>query len=350
MKKTILLLLLAGFSAISYAGDLENILACVDSAKNYSGLDLDVREVSYEPHLIANSTATWSNVYCEVKFEEVSELVIGDVEAIIDGYAGRGSLELYETLSERTEVAIDELRARIGLLRQELRKASADLSSPNPVHSEIEAYIDSTISSTLNAGVSTEIVNEESEEVDRSEEIEAIKQRGEISSTEQRTAETAASAPGDYYVTAMALNVRLSPHPDGKVTNKIYRQQKVEVFEIKFGWARISESYDGRIEDVSGQVSRWISAKYLSAIRPEDLAQPVLKKDSRINGIPKVGSSGATVKDVKILYSAAHYYLKSGKCNTIEYGDKSISKSGIYYLNCGGRNFFFKPSDIPGLK
>ena len=156
---------------------------------------------------------------------------------------------------------------------------------------------------------------------------------------------------GNYYVTANALNVRLSPQSDGKITNKIYRQQKVEVFEIKSGWARISKYYDGSIEGVSGQVARWISKKYLSKNRPKDLDQPTLNTDPRINGIPKVGEYGATKKDVKILYAAAHHYLKTGKCKTIEYGDKSVSKSGVYYLNCGGpRNLFFRPSDIPGVK
>jgi uncharacterized protein YgiM (DUF1202 family) len=105
---------------------------------------------------------------------------------------------------------------------------------------------------------------------------------------------------GNYYVTANALNVRLSPQSDGKITNKIYRQQKVEVFEIKSGWARISKYYDGSIEGVSGQVARWISKKYLSKNRPKDLDQPVLKTDPRINGIPKVGEYGATKRDVKI--------------------------------------------------
>lgn len=156
-----------------------------------------------------------------------------------------------------------------------------------------------------------------------------------------------ATTPGDYYVNVNSLNVRLSPSSKGKVTNKLYRQQKVQVFEVKSGWARISKYYNGSVEGVSGKVARWASSKYLSVDRPKDLSQPAIKTDPRIKGLPKVGQYGATKKDVQVLYKAAHYYLKTGKCNKIEYGDKSTSKTGVYYLNCGGRNMFFKPSDIP---
>ncbi|OED45148.1 hypothetical protein AB833_00165 [Chromatiales bacterium (ex Bugula neritina AB1)] len=162
-------------------------------------------------------------------------------------------------------------------------------------------------------------------------------------------AETTEADP--YYVTANALNVRLSPKPNGKITNKIYRQQEVEVFEIKSNWARVSKYYDGSVEGVTGKVARWVSKEYLSKSRPKDLVQPPIKTDPRIRGLPKVGEYGATKRDVEVLYFASHHFLEMGKCKTIEFGDKSVSKSGVYYLNCGGpSNLFFKPSDIPGLK
>ncbi|MGI0120165.1 SH3 domain-containing protein [Zooshikella sp. RANM57] len=158
-----------------------------------------------------------------------------------------------------------------------------------------------------------------------------------------------ADRAGTYYVTADSLNVRLSPNPKGKITNKLYRQQKLEVFEVKSGWARISKYYNGAVEGLSGNVARWVSAAYLSDSRPNDKAQPNIAHDPRIKGIPKVGQYGATERDVRILYAAGKYFLDSKKCNEIEYGDKSISKPNTYYLNCGGPNHFFKPSDIPGL-
>jgi hypothetical protein len=155
-------------------------------------------------------------------------------------------------------------------------------------------------------------------------------------------------SPGSYYVTADSLNVRLAPDSKAKITNKLYRQQKLYVFEVKGEWARISKYYSGATEIVSGEVARWVSAKYLSNFLPKDKKQPNIANDPRIKGIPKVGEYGATEKDVEILYAAAKHFLESKKCKKIEYGDKSTSKPNTYYLNCGGtKNHFFKLSDIP---
>jgi hypothetical protein len=159
-----------------------------------------------------------------------------------------------------------------------------------------------------------------------------------------------AISPGSYYVTADSLNVRLAPYSKAKITNKLYRQQKLNVFEVKGKWARISKYYSGVKERVSGEVARWVSVKYLSNSFPKDKNQPNMANDPRINGIPKVGEYGATEKDVEILYTAARHFLESKKCKKIEYGDKSTSKPNTYYLNCGGaKNHFFKLSDIPRL-
>ena len=145
-----------------------------------------------------------------------------------------------------------------------------------------------------------------------------------------------ATSPGYYYVTADSLNVRLAPDSKAKITNKLYRQQKLNVFEVKGEWARISKYYSGIKERVTGEVARWVSAQYLSNSLPKDKNQPNLANDPRINGIPKVGQYGATEKDVEILYAAAKHFLESKKCKKIEYGDKSTSKPNTYYLNCGG--------------
>ncbi len=157
-----------------------------------------------------------------------------------------------------------------------------------------------------------------------------------------------AKESGSYYVTAPTLNVRLAPNGNAKITNRLYRQNQVDVLEMRNGWARISKYYDGHVENLSGSVARWVSVNHLSRKRPADLAQPKLQRDSRISGIPKVGESGLTEKDVVILHRGAKHFLDSGRCKRIEYGDKSVSKPNTYYVNCGGpRNHFFKPSDLP---
>ena len=158
-----------------------------------------------------------------------------------------------------------------------------------------------------------------------------------------------ATSPESYYVTSQSLNVRLAPNGTAPVTNKLYRQQQVEVFELKGNWARISKYYDGRVEGIPKQVGRWVFLPHLSKIRPEDMSQPLVVSNSGIkkNAIPKAGQDGITDGDVQIMYRAANHYLKSGRCNNVEYADKSLSKANTYYLNCGGPNLFFKPSDIP---
>jgi hypothetical protein len=156
-----------------------------------------------------------------------------------------------------------------------------------------------------------------------------------------------ATKPGVFYVTATSLNERLAPNSSAHVTNKLYRQQRVEVFEVRDGWARVSPYYDGSVEGVAGKVARWVGAAYLAPKRPEDLPQAKIGTDPRIE-LPSVGDYGLTATDVKILNRAAHHYLKSGRCKRVEWGDKSTSRAGTYYINCGGpTNIFFRPGDIP---
>ena len=153
---------------------------------------------------------------------------------------------------------------------------------------------------------------------------------------------------GSYYVTAAVLNERLAPNKNAKVTNKIYRQQRVEVLELHKGWARISKYYNGQVEGVPGKVARWVSAAHLSKQQPADRIQPKLVNDPRIQGIPKVGEYGLTKTDILVLHRGAKHFLNTGRCDHIEYGDKSTNKQNTYYVNCGGSpNLFFKPSDLP---
>lgn len=157
-----------------------------------------------------------------------------------------------------------------------------------------------------------------------------------------------ATKTGSYYVDDDYLEEFLAPSFKAKVTNKIYRGQKVDVMELKAGWARVSRYYSGDVEGVSGKVARWVVAKGLVSTKPADLPSPALKSDLRIepSALPKVGQNGITAEDIKILHKGALYMLNSGHCGRVEYGDKSVSKPNTYYVNCGAENLFFRPSDI----
>jgi hypothetical protein len=155
--------------------------------------------------------------------------------------------------------------------------------------------------------------------------------------------------PGTYYVSAKQTAERLGPSSDATVTNTIYRQQKVDVFEVRRGWARVSKFYDGQSEGMSGEVvARWVSVGDLAKVRPADLPQPKIATDPRIQGLPKVGDDGLTERDVRILYEGARHFLETGQCSRVEYGDKDQDATDRYYINCGGpQNLFFTPADLP---
>jgi len=71
-----------------------------------------------------------------------------------------------------------------------------------------------------------------------------------------------------YFVAIEQLNVRLDPSKEASITNTLYENQKIDVYEIKNGWARISEYYNGTVEGRDGRVARWVSVKYLSRNPP----------------------------------------------------------------------------------
>ena len=165
----------------------------------------------------------------------------------------------------------------------------------------------------------------------------------------QRTSESS-MAEGTYF-TANRTPVYIGPSGNSNITNNLDAGSRIDVLETKGSWARISRYYDGRVEGVRGTVARWVRISDLSLQKPPPRPQPSIRPDQRIQGIPQVGQGGLTERDVLILYAAAGYYLDTGQAERIEFGDKSVNKDGVYYLNFGEmRNHFFRPDDIPDLE
>jgi hypothetical protein len=144
------------------------------------------------------------------------------------------------------------------------------------------------------------------------------------------------------------LEERLAPSSTAAITNRIYLRQRVDVFEVKGEWARVSKYYEGSVEGKTGQVARWVLASGLSASQPTEPSQPKAFSDPRIakDAIPRVGEGGLTARDVEILRKGALKFLNSGQCSSIELADKSTSRANTYYVNCGGPNLFFTPGDL----
>lgn len=157
--------------------------------------------------------------------------------------------------------------------------------------------------------------------------------------------------PGVHYVFTDDLEEYLAPSFKSKVTNTLHKGQKVDVFELKAGWARVSRYYNGYVEGTQGEVARWVVAKSLTNIRPIEKQTLTIntppKYGDRISpfAIPEAGKNGITERDVEILRKGAIKMLNSGSCNRVEYADKSTTKPNTYYINCGANNLFFKPSD-----
>lgn len=175
------------------------------------------------------------------------------------------------------------------------------------------------------------------------------------SSTEPSRTRPPTYMAGEWYVNVLETPIRLGPSATAKATGAGYRGDALKVYELADGWGRISDYYDGAVEDVPGQrVARWIEFSQLVRIKPAPLPQPksaaAIKADPRIEGLPEVGKYGLTRKDVEILHVAARYYLETGRATRIHWGDKSSTRPGYYFVSFDGEsNHFFLPSDIPDL-
>jgi len=143
----------------------------------------------------------------------------------------------------------------------------------------------------------------------------------------------------DYYVTSNNLNVRLAPNKAGKITNMLYKRQKVKVFQVKDEWARISRYYDGEVEGLSGKVAHWVFTKYLSTSYP--MEEQVANLNSPI--VKAIKSSNDFSKYQSIFISASEKLIKSGKCSLGDFKEmggwcKSTTHKlkPIYFIYCGG--------------
>ncbi len=151
-------------------------------------------------------------------------------------------------------------------------------------------------------------------------------------------------SPGNYYVTTEKLNVRLSPEKNGKLTNVLRKNQKVEVFEVKNGWARISHFYDGRAEGSLGKESRWVFAKYLSTKKIPEKSAP--NDNSPITNAIKHSDDFSKYKDNFV--TASDTLIKSGKCSLEDLKEMGgWMRSGnhkpkpVYFTYCNGNDRFY---------
>ena len=144
------------------------------------------------------------------------------------------------------------------------------------------------------------------------------------------------------YVTTERLNVRLLPNKRGKITNVLYKRDRVRVFEVtEKGWIRVSRFYDGRKEGVSGLVARWVFGKYLSPIRPPENKIPDVYKDDKLVNALKISDDFS--RHLKVFVEASKKLIASRKCTLGDFKKtggwfRSVNYKprAVYFTYCGG--------------
>ena len=144
----------------------------------------------------------------------------------------------------------------------------------------------------------------------------------------------------NYYVSSNKLNVRLAANKNGKITNTLYKRQKVEVFEVKDGWARISRFYDGEVEGIQGKVvARWVFAKYLSTNRPTN--KIISNNNSPVAQAIKASDEFSQYQDIFV--SITEKLVSRGSCTLEEFKEQGgwmrspkYKPAPVYFIYCGG--------------
>ena len=139
----------------AFADDTENIAACAQASKDFSGLELNQFDVSYEGNIFDYSIARWSDVYCKVKFGQVHTIQVDGKAYIYRGYAGIESFELNSALELKTDEAIRQLKTRISLLEARASQVSDRLKKKNPDHNALTQFVDDGILMALGSSTET---------------------------------------------------------------------------------------------------------------------------------------------------------------------------------------------------
>lgn len=125
------------------AGERDDIKACIEKLKEFAGLSPDPLEAKYTSHWTSPDEVFWprESIYCTTTLDTVRSLSVGNKTYIVEFYAGKHALSLYNELDAKVEKEIDRLKNR-------LRQASQALKRKEPNLSEIEKFIDDGILST----------------------------------------------------------------------------------------------------------------------------------------------------------------------------------------------------------
>jgi len=181
-----------------------------------------------------------------------------------------------------------------------------------------------------------------------------------------------ATYPGSFVVSTDTLNVRQAANTVGKIAERLHRNEKVEVFEVKDGWARISEYFSVDKQGQSANIARWVFATHLTPVLPAEqmvdegdtivaamtssddptkrentavAEQPVQRIDVNSPIALAIKASEDLARYMCTFVSVSGKLIDAGECQLSDFEDiggwwKSVDHQPrpIYYTYCGGGN------------
>ena len=179
-----------------------------------------------------------------------------------------------------------------------------------------------------------------------------------------------ATYPGSFVVSTDTLNVRQAANTVGKIAERLHRNEKVEVFEVKDGWARISEYFSVDKQGQSANIARWVFATHLTPVLPAEqmvdegdtivaamtssddptkrentavAEQPVQRIDVNSPIALAIKASEDLARYMGTFVSVSGKLIDAGECQLSDFEDiggwwKSVDHQPrpIYYTYCGG--------------
>ena len=150
MKTLVLATTLALVSTSAFAGQNENIEACVNKVQEFTGKSVDMFDAHYKKGGWTSSTeVNWPGIKCEVigilGSSSVQNLYVDNQHVIVDGYAGRAAKSASRRIDQGVDSAIETLEARIDILKGMRNNAEQKLKVNGADADAIEAKVNSAI-------------------------------------------------------------------------------------------------------------------------------------------------------------------------------------------------------------
>lgn len=129
--------------------------------------------------------------------------------------------------------------------------------------------------------------------------------------------------------------------PGGEPVNRVYRGQKLVVYEQHAGWGRVT---------ADGFDARWVRMNALgrTAFEGDFASVPREWLHPSIRSLPARAADGLSLEDVQILWAGANMILETYPGSMVVEGDRSTTRVDTYFviLDPRLRKYHFKRADV----